>query len=69
MWAAIQDGYARTTPGKAIGFMFIPFFNIYWMFQAIWGYSKDYNNFSNGMLLRQNLYPKGFFLPPASFPG
>ncbi len=43
MWAAIQDGYARTTPGKAIGFMFIPLFNIYWIFQAVWGYSKDYN--------------------------
>ena len=45
MWAAIQDGNARTTPGKAIGFMFIPIFNIYWMFQAIWGFSKDYNAF------------------------
>jgi len=45
MWTAIQDGCARTTPGKAVGFMFIPFFNIYWMFQAIWGYSKDYNEF------------------------
>ncbi len=45
MWASIQDGCARTTPGKAVGFMFIPFFNIYWMFQAIWGFSKDYNAF------------------------
>jgi hypothetical protein len=44
-WKAIQDGYARTTPGKAIGFLFIPIFNAYWMFQAIWGFAKDYNAF------------------------
>jgi len=44
-WTAIQDGYARTTPGKAIGLLFIPLFNIYWLFQAIWGFAKDYNQF------------------------
>ena len=45
MWSAIQDGYARTTPGKAIGFLFIPFFNIYWIFQVWGGFPKDYNNY------------------------
>jgi len=45
MWAAIQDGHARTTPGKAIGFLFIPVFNIYWVFQAVWGFSKDCNKY------------------------
>jgi multisubunit Na+/H+ antiporter MnhB subunit len=44
-WKAIQDGYARTTPGKAIGFLFIPFFNFYWVFQVTWGFAKDYNAF------------------------
>ena len=29
MWAAIQDGQARMTSGKAAGFMLIPFFNLY----------------------------------------
>lgn len=43
IWAAIQGPTARTTPGKAIGFMFIPFFNLYWQFQAFWGWTKDYN--------------------------
>lgn len=42
-WKAIQDGYARTSPGKAVGFLFIPFFNLYWIFQAFWGFAKDYN--------------------------
>jgi hypothetical protein len=42
-WKVIQDGSARTSPGKAIGFLFIPFFNFYWIFQAFWGFAKDYN--------------------------
>lgn len=45
MWAAIQDGQARTTPGKAVGFLFIPFYNLYWIFQAIHGFAKDYNSY------------------------
>ena len=45
-WSAIQDGQARTTPGKAVGFMFIPFFNIYWMFIAIGSWGKGYNAFA-----------------------
>jgi hypothetical protein len=43
MWGAIQDGHARATPGKAIGFLFIPFFNIYWIFVAWGGFPSDYN--------------------------
>jgi len=45
MWSSIQDGYARTTPGKAIGFLFIPFFNVYWIFQVWGGFPHDYNNY------------------------
>lgn len=43
MWAAIQGMGARTSAGKALGFMFIPFFNLYWAFQVYWGWTKDYN--------------------------
>jgi hypothetical protein len=50
-WGLIQDGYARTTPGKAIGFTFIPFYNFYWIFQAFAGLSKDMNMF----IARRNL--------------
>jgi len=42
-WAAIQDGHARTTPRRAIGFFFIPLFNIYWVFQVLPGFATDYN--------------------------
>jgi hypothetical protein len=42
-WLIIQDGKARTSPGKAVGFCFIPFFNLYWMYVAYVGLSKDMN--------------------------
>lgn len=42
-WALIQDGSARTTPGKAVGFCFIPFFNFYWLYVAWVGLAKDMN--------------------------
>jgi len=46
MWASIQDGRStRTSPGKAIGFLFIPFFNIYWLFQVWGGFPTDYNRY------------------------
>jgi len=44
-WRTIQDGFARTTPGRAVGLMFIPLFNYYWVFQGFWGFAKDYNAF------------------------
>ena len=63
MWEAIQDGHARATPGKAIGFLFIPFFNIYWAFQAIWGWAKDYNAYTarHGLTNAPKM-PEGLFL-------
>ncbi|MFU8893310.1 MAG: GYF domain-containing protein [Luteolibacter sp.] len=42
-WKCLQFGAPRTTPGKAVGFLFIPFFNLYWMFVALAGLSKDWN--------------------------
>ncbi len=65
MWEAIQDGHARTTPGKAFGFMFIPIFNLYWHFPVYWGFAKDFNK----LILRRGLsitpISEGLFL---SFP-
>ncbi|MEZ4484469.1 MAG: DUF4339 domain-containing protein [Syntrophotaleaceae bacterium] len=42
-WESIQDGSPRTTPGKAVGFCFIPFYNFYWLFVAYVGLAKDMN--------------------------
>ncbi|MFQ5570083.1 MAG: hypothetical protein ACE5G0_10445 [Rhodothermales bacterium] len=62
MWASIQDGHARTSPGKAVGFLFIPFFNIYWAFQALWGFARDYNAFIDRHGLDNPRLSSGLFL-------
>ena len=44
LWKIIPKQIARTTPGKALGFCFIPFFNwFYWNFVSLVGLSKDMN--------------------------
>lgn len=43
LWKVIPTDLARTTPGKAVGFNFIPFFNLYWMFVAYEGLGADMN--------------------------
>lgn len=45
-WALIQDGNPRTTPGKAIGMMFVPLYNIYWNFMVTWGLAQDLNTYA-----------------------
>jgi len=42
-WKAVPKEIARTTPGKAIGFLFIPFFNFYWAFVSYMGLAEDLN--------------------------
>jgi hypothetical protein len=44
-WTAINDGQQRTSPMAAALLMLIPLFNLYWMFQAIWGWAQDYNKY------------------------
>lgn len=51
MWASIQGSPARMTPGQAVGYLFIPLFNIYWIFQVFWGFARDYNS----MLYRRGM--------------
>jgi len=51
MWGSIQDEATTVTPGKAIGFLFIPFFNLYWIFRVWAGFANEYDNY----VLRHNL--------------
>lgn len=45
-WALVQDsGCSRTTPGRAVGFCFIPFFNFYWNFVAKICLADEMNNY------------------------
>jgi len=45
LWQVVQDGFARTSPGQAVGFMFIPYFNYYWFLPAYYGLAKDLNSY------------------------
>lgn len=44
-WALLQGHGARVTPGKAVGFGFIPFYCFYWWFVAYAGLATDTNNY------------------------
>ncbi len=40
-WKAIPADVARTSPGLAVGFLFVPFFNFYWYFVSYLGLAED----------------------------
>jgi hypothetical protein len=44
-WNYLGEGHPRTTPGKAAGYLFIPFYNLYWVFQSVRGFIPDYNRY------------------------
>ena len=44
-WQAIQDGYATTSAAKAVGYLFIPMYNLYWLFRSLYGFANDYNDY------------------------
>ncbi len=62
IWSRLPAEHARTTPGKALGFLFIPFFNLYWLFQAYWGWAKDYNTLVEKEGLELRPMPAGLAL-------
>ena len=62
MWAAIQDGHARTSPRRAVGFLFIPFYNLYWLFQALAGFAKDFNAFARRHSIKARPLSPGLFV-------
>ncbi len=45
IWDALQDGVTEVSPGKAVGFLFIPVYNLYWLFRVWAGYPTDYNQY------------------------
>lgn len=61
-WQAIQDGQPRTTPGKAVGFLFIPLYNLYWIFVAYWGWAKDCNAYISSKGLSLTPLPEKLYL-------
>lgn len=45
-WSAIQDAETGLSPGRAVGFLFIPVFNLFWMFRSVGGYAAAYNAYA-----------------------
>lgn len=43
MWKVVQDGYASVSPGSAVGLLFVPIFNLFWLFIAIRGLAHECN--------------------------
>jgi len=63
MWYMIQGPFARTNPGKAVGFLFIPLYSLYWIFVAFYGWAQDYNQFTQGYNMHNApRMPEGLFL-------
>jgi hypothetical protein len=42
-WSIVYDGRTGPSPARQIGFLFIPFFNVYWVFVALWGLARRLN--------------------------
>ena len=43
MWCQVPNKYTRITPSMAVGFLFIPLFNLYWIFIAYRGLAINLN--------------------------
>ena len=44
-WKALPEAHRKTTPGKAVGFLFIPFFNFHWVFVSFPALAKGYYSY------------------------
>ncbi len=73
-WSCLRAGSPRTTPGMAVGMLFVPLYNLYWLFVAIAGLPKDWNrivasydDLKNAPRLSEGIflaYCIGIFIPP-----
>lgn len=60
-WSALPAGYRRTTPANAVGLLLLPLFNLYWVWNVIPGFARDYNEYLRKEGLRQRPQPLGFY--------
>ena len=61
-WAALPASHARMTPGRAVGMMFVPFYNLYWVWNAYVGFAKDFNRYVKQVDPQEPLQPDGFYI-------
>lgn len=62
VWKAIQDGHASTSPAAAAWLLLIPVFQLYWVFRAVWGFARDYNQFLERRGLELRKLPERLYL-------
>ena len=62
MWGAIQDGYARTSAGKAVGLLLVPVVDIFWAVYMFVGFAQDFNSFADRHSIRAERLSKTMFL-------
>jgi hypothetical protein len=60
-WSALPKSMRFTSPGKAVGFMFIPIFNIYWIFMITVKLAEHLQEWQ----IRRNLIPVRNLVPLA----
>jgi hypothetical protein len=58
MWRAVPRPFARTTPARAVLLLLVPLFNVYWIFQAYWGWTRDFNGYARSRGLRVAAMPE-----------
>jgi hypothetical protein len=42
-WATLSRAGATVSPGMAVGLLFVPFFNAYWIFRTFHGFAREWN--------------------------
>ena len=47
LWSVLPTQFAETTPGKAVGYMFIPFYNCYWVFRSYLAVNRGLNRLAD----------------------
>ena len=62
LWASIEDNLTSISPGKAVGLMFIPFFNVYWIFRAVGGFAGEFNSYVKRHSINIQPLSEGLFL-------
>ncbi len=62
MWSSIDDGATQPTPGKAVGFLFIPLFSIYWVFVVWPGFATKYNAFVQRNAIQTQPIGQGIYI-------
>jgi hypothetical protein len=61
MWGAIQDAAAPVTPGRAVGLLFVPIFNYYWLWRVLWRFHDEYNEYIFRHSIPGKPLPRGLF--------